>query len=224
MQQNKLIKHDGWDRYYKELDGQRAWNGVPDEYLMSHFNEVVPSDKSIVLDVASGDGRNSEPFLRHGCNVVSIDLSPSALESFKNRCHIEDLNMPLVISGDFLSLGFIESQFKCIVCFNSIPHFSSSRLALEKISSLLTVGGRAIFNAFTPNDVAFGLGNKVGENQYSYKDTLFTFMLEDEVKAILPSSVKIVCSETRQWQEPDHGSYRTGTHTHEACFFIIEKM
>jgi len=81
-----------------------------------------------------------------------------------------------------------------------------------------------VFNAFTPGDVAFGQGEKIGDNRYYYQQTLFTFMSESDVQDILPNTVKVVKAETRRWDEPDHGIYRKGWHTHEACFFILEKL
>ncbi|NKN35181.1 class I SAM-dependent methyltransferase [Agrobacterium sp. a22-2] len=223
MSEALRYSHAGWETYYLEHRDERAWGGVPDGFLMEHIDEVLVSGASNVLDVASGDGRNSEPFLERGLNVVSADLSPAALSTFAKRCQALGERKPCLVAGDFLSIGFIPEQFDAIVCFNSIPHFESPSQALYKIADLLRAGGRAAFNAFTPGDVAFGQGEKVGANKYYYRDTLFTFMTEDDLKSILPLSVAVVHSETRKWQEPDHGTYRRGTHTHEACFFIIEK-
>ena len=217
------ISHDGWDRYYLEQQGERAWNGVPDAFLMEHLDILAAPGISKVIDIASGDGRNTEPFLDRGLQVVSTDLSPSALASFQQRCRLEGQEPPVMIAGDFFALDFTPDQFDCAVCFNSVPHFESPARGLEKIFRLLAKGGRAAFNCFTPNDVAFGQGQQLGENRFSYKDTLFTFLVEQEVLAILPDFVKVLHAETRHWEEPDHGSYRTGTHVHEACFFVVER-
>lgn len=217
------FSHAGWEAYYAEHAGERAWGGLPDGFLMEHIDDLIQDEASIVLDVASGDGRNSEPFLERGLSVVAADLSPAALRTFAKRCQTGDRRKPCLLSGDFLASGLVSDQFDAIVCFNSIPHFESPSQALYKIADLLRPGGRAAFNAFTPGDVAFGQGKNVGPNRYYYMETLFTFMTEDDVKSILPLSVSVVHSETRKWQEPDHGTYRRGTHTHEACFFIIQK-
>ena len=224
-QKTSAISHDGWERYYKDQNGAKAWGGVPDAYLLEHLDEILPASGGSVIDIASGDGRNTIPFLEKNYNVVSTDLSPMALTSFRKRCIEENVRAPTLIAGDFMSLKFIEGQFQCAVCFNSIPHFPSVPKVLEKICRLLSRGGKAAFNAFTTNDVAFGVGEKIEENKFYYKDTLFTFTSESEIKRILPATdIRIIHSETRKWKEPDHGSYRTGTHTHEACCFIIERI
>jgi SAM-dependent methyltransferase len=215
--------HTGWETYYRAHQDERAWGGVPDGFLMEHIEALLPAGAKSVIDVAAGDGRNSEPFLSRGMQVVATDLSTAALETFGRRCRTLEIGNPVLLEGDFLSLGLMPGQFDAAVCFNSIPHFEAPDRAIAKIVTLLRVGGRAAFNAFTPGDVAFGQGFKVGTNRYTYLDTLFTFLTEGEVTAILPASVTVLHSETRRWEEPDHGTYRRGTHTHEACFFIIEK-
>lgn len=217
------FSHDGWDAYYRAHQGERAWNGVPDEFLMEHLDEVIPAGATSVIDVAAGDGRNSEPFLERDMSVFAADLSPAALTTFGERCREHGYRAPTMIAGDFISLGLVPNQFDCAVCFNSIPHFESPELALKTIVDVLRPGGRAAFNAFTPGDVAFGQGEKIGPNKFYYQDTLFLFMTEDEVSRIIPYSARILRSETRRWDEPDHGTYRRGTHTHEASFFLIEK-
>jgi SAM-dependent methyltransferase len=223
MNQQFRFTHTGWDAYYRERQGERAWNGVPDEFLLENLAAILVPGATTVLDVAAGDGRNSEPFLQRDLTVLATDLSAAGLANFLMRSRLTGGRKPVVMAGDFLSMHWVPEQFDCIVCFNSLPHFEAPADALHLIATLLASGGRAAFNAFTPGDVAYGVGEKVGENRYHYRDTLFTFMTEDDVKAILPSSVEVIKSETRRWQEPDHGSYRRGSHTHEACFFIIEK-
>jgi SAM-dependent methyltransferase len=223
MTQALEFSHEGWNAYYAEHRGERAWNGIPDEFLMEHIDDVLVPGATNIIDVAAGDGRNSEPFLQRGLNVLATDLSPVALATFAERCRIADCRKPVLLTGDFLSLDLVPNQFDCAVCFNSIPHFESPALALDKIVSVLRHGGRAAFNAFTPCDVAYGQGQKVGIKKFCYRDTLFSFMTEDDVKQIMPLQAAIIHCETRKWQEPDHGAYRRGTHTHEACFFIIEK-
>ena len=215
--------HAGWETYYLEHRDERAWGGVPDGFLMEHIHMLLDGDVTKVIDVASGDGRNSEPFLERGLQVVAADFSPAALETFGRRCRASRIGKPILINGDFLTLGLMPDQFDAAVCFNSIPHFESPAESIHKIMDLLRVGGRAAFNAFTPGDVAFGQGEKLGPNSYYYLDTLFNFLTESDVKAMLGPSVAVLHSETRRWEEPDHGTYRRGTHTHEACYFILEK-
>jgi 2-polyprenyl-3-methyl-5-hydroxy-6-metoxy-1,4-benzoquinol methylase len=215
--------HQGWEDYYRNHISERAWNGRPDEFLMEHIEELILRDTQAILDVGAGDGRNSEPFLNRGFSVVATDLSPTALSTFGHRCREDWLQQPLLIYGDFLSIHFLPNQFDVVICFNAISHFERPMECLNKMIDLLRPGGRLIFNAFTPNDVAYGHGENVDDNKFYYKETLFTFMTADLILGVLPPSVSVIRSETRRWQEPDHGEYRRGVHTHEACFFILEK-
>jgi len=215
--------HHGWEDYYRNHVSERAWNGRPDEFLMEHIEDLILRDTRSILDVGAGDGRNLEPFLNRGFSAVATDLSPTALSTLGRRCQEDWLQKPLLICGDFLSVQFLPSQFDVIICFNAISHFEEPMECLAKMISLLRPCGRLIFNAFTPNDVAYGQGENVGDHKFYYRDTLFTFMTADHILSVLPDSVDVVRSETRRWQEPDHGEYRRGVHTHEACFFILKK-
>lgn len=221
------VLHSGWETYYKEQGGAKAWGGIPDAYLLSQLRNISLPQNANILDVASGDGRNTTPFLNKNYSVVSTDMSPTALESFRKQCLNEDLQVPVLISGDFMAMDFSECQFDCIVSFNAISHFPSIPDVITKMCGLLSIGGVAIFNAFTPNDVSYGVGEKLNDDKFYYKDTLFTFTTENEIKKILGISalgVDITHSATKSWEEDDHGSYRSGKHTHEACFFTIKRV
>jgi len=223
VQQARAVTHEGWEEYYLAQDGAKAWNGVPEDFLLERLDEILVPGAFKVIDVACGDGRNTYPFLGRGLSITATDLSPAALDSFRSRCRIEDIAPPVLLAGDFFALGLLPQQFHCAICFNAVSHFPSPAAALERIVSLLMPGGRAAFNAFTTHDVAYGEGEEIGRNQFSYKDTLFTFLDEHEVKALLPEGVKVLHSETRRWREPPHGAFRTAPHTHEASFFIVER-
>lgn len=219
------VSHHGWENYYRCQKGAKAWNEVPDEFLLEHLESLLPAQGGNIIDVASGDGRNTAPFLGRDYNVISTDLSPSALASFRDRCAKDGVGSPVLLAGDFMSLEFTEYQFDVAVCFNGISHFPSIPQVLGKMCKLLTHGGKAVFNAFTENDVAFGVGERLQENTFFYRNTLSTFTSEGEIKEILsPFDMNVIHSETRRWEEDDHGDYRTGKHTHEACFFIVERI
>jgi len=129
----KQHSHSGWDKYYQEQIGKRAWNGIPDQYLTDRFDEILIKGAQTVIDIAAGDGRNTEPFLDRGLSVVATDLSDSALKNFNVRCLQDKRQQPILIAGDFLNLGLLEGQFDCAVCFNSIPHFESPSACLNTI-------------------------------------------------------------------------------------------
>jgi hypothetical protein len=72
--------------------------------------------------------------------------------------------------------------------------------------------------------VAFGEGEELTERTFAYQDTLFTFMDEQDVVEALPENLRLIKSETRRWREKPHGGFRTAPHTHEACFFLVERV
>ncbi len=53
----KDISHDGWERYYQEQNGEKAWNGVPDEYLLQYLGDILHETgaASLTLPPAMGE-------------------------------------------------------------------------------------------------------------------------------------------------------------------------
>ena len=220
---NGEYSHDGWEAYYRENFGKPAWGGSPDSYLVKHLDLLVTNGCDAVLDVACGDGRNSSVMMDFAQVVVGMDLSSSGLRTFRDRFLEKGWLQPVLLQGDFLETPLLPAQFDLVICINSVPHFEEPSYCLEKIAGMLKPGGRALFNAFTPNDVAFGLGRQVGVNMFHYRDTLFKFHTHDEMKALIPGNLSVIKTEVVSWEEPDHGDYRKGSHTHDASYFIVEK-
>ncbi|WP_423911229.1 hypothetical protein [Candidatus Spongiihabitans sp.] len=53
------ISHSGWESYYKEQNGMRAWNGVPDEYLLENLVIFCPRQglALLILLLETGETR-----------------------------------------------------------------------------------------------------------------------------------------------------------------------
>ncbi len=72
---------------------------------------LSPSKSSMVLDIATGTGKQAEAFARVGCNVVGIDLSEDMLAYAKNNKYPNATFM--VANGT--SLPFAEGSFDLTV-------------------------------------------------------------------------------------------------------------
>jgi SAM-dependent methyltransferase len=74
---------------------------------------LAPGDR--VLDAACGFGRFGGALHEHGCRVVGVDVSPSAIEEAKRRCAgptyvVGDLSLPLEL-GSFDAIVNVFSSF-----------------------------------------------------------------------------------------------------------------
>ena len=94
---------------------------------------------------------------------------------------------------------------------------------LKKMLDVTVRGGYLIYNIFTPNDCAYGEGERIDDNTFSFKNTLFKFYTFEESKKIIPVGTEIVKAEVIAWNDPPHGDFRPYPHRHEATFFILKK-
>ena len=130
----------------------------------------------------------------------------------------------LRLCEDFGKSHLMPNQFDIVVCFDGLPQMDSPNLVLEKMVEMVKPGGLVVFNFFTPNDCAFGEGERIDEYTYSFKDTLFKFFTMQQTEEILPSNVQIEKKELRVWDDPPHGEFRPEPHKHEAAYFILRRM
>lgn len=213
----------GWDNYYRQSN-DLAWKEEPDDFLLENLNLLPKQTGLSVLDIASGDGRNTKVFFNNENSICCVDLSSTALSKIRDLCINSNLKVPQLISEDFLKVNFVENQFDTVICFDGLPQMMETKEIIQKICSLTKIGGLIIFNFFTKGDCAYGEGTQIDDNSFFYKETLFKFLNESEVKELLPSSVEIIKSELKRWDDPPHGEFRPLPHTHEAVFFALKRI
>jgi ubiquinone/menaquinone biosynthesis C-methylase UbiE len=212
--------YGGWEAYYQS-EVSIAWKTVPEDFLLKHLSLLVKKPIS-VLDLASGDGRNAIPFFDQ--SLTCVDIAPKSLKLLRDKCIRQGIRVPMLLAADFINVPFTESQFDVVQCWDGLPQMQNTETVIKKMVEITKKGGKILFNFFTKNDVAFGEGEKIDEQSYVYKNTLFKFMGKDEVIALLPSNVKILETEVKKWVDPPHGVFRPYSHTHEAVFFLLERL
>jgi len=80
---------------------------------------------------------------------------------------------------------------------------------------VLEPGGFLFLNLYTPGDGTFGKGERVGEKAFLYKDTLFCYYNEAEVKALF-AGWNLQDLRLHRWSDPAHGDFRPYAHEHES--------
>lgn len=213
----------GWEKYYAAADNEQLWKEEPEEFLLKNLNKMPNNPFSTVLDVGSGDGRNSFVWLERGQQLVCLDIAQTCLTRILHTAKARQLATPVLMAVDFLSDTLVDGQFDVVQCFDALAQINDAEKAITKLCSLAKPGGYILFNYFTPGDGAYGVGEKVDANTYVYKDTLFKFMTESEVTALLPKDVEIITCEVNRWEDPPHGEFRPVAHTHEAVFYLLRK-
>jgi SAM-dependent methyltransferase len=104
-----------------------------------------------VLDVACGTGNFSRDFARSvgpGGLVVGIDVSESMLRRAVADTRDAGLDQIVYIRGNAQELPFIAQSFDAVCCFAAFHLFPDPMAALDRMTAVLTPGGRiALFTS-----------------------------------------------------------------------------
>lgn len=118
--------------------------GMKDEHRIARLLlSLSPGDG--VLDVACGTGNFSRDFARstgpEGL-VVGIDVSETMLERAVRDTFEAGLDNVAYVRGDAQDLPFRDDSFDAVCCFAALHLFADPMLALDRMTDVLTPGGR----------------------------------------------------------------------------------
>jgi len=92
-------KHEYWDKYYGTARGWLSTQTVPSQFAVFCLGELSHNARmNTLVDIASGDGRDSIFFARSGLNVIAIDKSAQAVDLI-NRNKVQNLT---AVNADIL--------------------------------------------------------------------------------------------------------------------------
>ena len=124
--------------------------GMRDEHRIARLLlGLCPGDG--VLDVACGTGNFSRDFGRSvgaAGLVVGIDVSQTMLARAVEDTRASGLDNIAYIRGDAEALPFVDNSFDAVCCFAAFHLFRDPWRALDRMTAVLTPGGRiAIFTS-----------------------------------------------------------------------------
>lgn len=215
--------NSGWETYYSTAGNIDLWKDDVEPFLLENYNLISQGRSIKILDIGCGDGRNSFIWIKNKHIVFCLDVAKSGLKKITQRCINMNITQPTLLCEDFLDTKLKSQDFDVVQSFDSLAQINDVKAALNKLCDLAKSGGYIMFNYFTPGDCAYGEGKKLDDRTFTYKDTLFKFLTEQEIAELLPNNVEIIIRETRRWDDPPHGEYRPYPHTHEAAFFLLRK-
>ena len=95
----------------------------------------------LTLDAGAGAGDQSSYILRHGGQVVSIDLS-SAIEVVARKLRMN--SNWFGVQGDLTALPFASDQFDVVYCEGVIQHTRDSVATVRELCRIARLGGRVL--------------------------------------------------------------------------------
>lgn len=202
----------GWEAAYEEHDGPSLWAEHPIPALGEFIEIARAHGTRTVLDVGCGDGRNQRELARAGFHTVGLDVSTTALQVNARRAHAEQLP-GFMLRGDAESMQLGDQSVDAVTAWDVFGQIERAELFVAEAHRVLRPGGLLAFNAFSPRDSEFGLGERVGASSFLYKATLFRFYESEDLVALLDGWNLLSIKEV-SWIDPPHGEFRPYEHKH----------
>jgi 2-polyprenyl-3-methyl-5-hydroxy-6-metoxy-1,4-benzoquinol methylase len=134
-----------WDRKYK----LKTSNPLPDpaELLRKNVN-LISGGRA--LDIGMGTGQNAIFLATHGCDVIGIDRSATAVSLAKKHAKKHGVSLT-TIAADILTYDMPENYFDIILNF-----YFLERSLIPKIKKSLKKNGLLFFETYTIEQSRFG--------------------------------------------------------------------
>lgn len=130
------------------MDG---WDGE------TFFELLALEPRLRALEIGIGTGRLALKALEAGCVLVGMDVSEKTLKAAeRNLAGYEQVRL---IRGEFPA-DAPSGSFERIYSSLTFMHIADKRAAVEKISALLALGGRAVLSLDKSRDCALDMGNR----------------------------------------------------------------
>lgn len=123
-------------------------------YLLNNFLQKIPKGK--VLDLGSGDGKNSLFLAKNGFAVHAIDINPKTIENLKRESKKEKLKIN-IIKDDIRKFSIKEKTYDLILAINSLIFMKKTEFkkTITQIKRGLKNGGLVIISGFTTRDSSY---------------------------------------------------------------------
>lgn len=214
--------YGGWENRYQGDDPEGdAWSADPQPFLAGILARIPP--KSKVLDIGSGDGRNTKGLLQADCDVTVLDVAPTALQSVLKRMHDLGLKSPTAVQATAEHMPLASNQFDASICIDTLPQSRHIGKAVGEIHRVLKPGGICGVNVFSTKDCAFGEGEQIAPRSFLFKQTLFHFFEPGDMERFCAGLFNIVSMEQVSWEDPPHGAFRPYRHRHDAFVYVLQK-
>jgi len=191
-----------WNEYYNGLNGKLI---EPSSFAVE-INKKL-HNKSRILELGCGNGRDSLYFLSQGHVITAVDGSDTAIDMLNSETK-DDPNA-LFIRDDFVKCkALYQMQYDCVYSRFTL-HAINVKQETEMLCNAkeaLASGGILCIEARTIHDDIFGKGIEVEHNAFIYNDHFRRFIDINEFKNKLQKIGFIVdeCVESRGFSKTDN--------------------
>ena len=151
MLDDLLQKRDGdwWDKFYSDRNKPVPFFvDVPDENLAAYLEKGL-IEKSKVIDIGCGNGRNSIYLAKQGFEVCGIDFSSASIEWAEQKAKEEAVNVKF-INESFFDLEARHNSYDFVYDSGCLHHIKPHRRSqyIKKIADILKPEGYFGLTAF----------------------------------------------------------------------------
>ncbi len=125
-----------------------------------------------VLDLGCGAGRHTILLANAGFQVISLDVSETALNMLENRLKTASIDNVTLVKDEMWELPFIDGYFDGVICTNVLHHGTLAEIkqATREIHRVMRKKAAAFIVALSTRDFRKGNGKRLERNTYVFTE------------------------------------------------------
>lgn len=187
------MEKDYWDSFYEKYGYE---DNIQKHSSFAEFcqSEIFGDKKFNIIELGSGNGRDSIFFVKNNHNVVAIDQSIKAINIECSRLPLQYKDHIVFKNNDFI-LEDYSTYFNIDIFYSRFTLHSitekDENIVLKKVYEALKEGGLFCIEARTIKDPLYGKGNQVEKHAF-FTDHYRRFIDSDTfIKKVLTIGFKI---------------------------------
>lgn len=200
----------GWEKAYQEQSEGPLWQEDPIPVIPGAVEELRKRKVRTVVDLGCGDGRNLAALVDAGFNALGVDIAPTGLAHARRVIQ----QRSFLLRADATELPLIDASVDAVTCFDVFGQIQDPSHLIAEARRIVAADGLFVTNAFTLQDDTYGEGEEIARHTFAYKDTLFRFYEESELRDLF-TDWNVLELRRVSWDDPPHGDFRPYPHTHD---------
>lgn len=200
----------GWEKAYQEQSEGPLWQEDPIPVIPPAIEALKKRNIRTVVDLGCGDGRNLAALADAGFNATGVDIAPTGLAHAGRVIR----RRAFLLRADATTLPLIDASVDAVTCFDVFGQIQDPTQLIAEARRVVHPDGLFVTNAFTLKDETYGEGTEIAPHTFAYKDTLFRYYDEDEMRTLF-ADWNVLEMDRISWDDPPHGDFRPYPHKHD---------